>query len=69
MYSSEQSRINAVTSYFFLGPIFLLAKKDTPLADPYVRSHAKKASMIIGLMCIGLFAYFFFKPYIAFSLF
>jgi hypothetical protein len=56
-------------SYFFLGPIFLLAKKNTPLADPYVRSHAKQASMIIALTLIVFFAYFFLRQYIDFSFF
>ncbi len=42
------TRINALIAYLFLGPIMLLAKSGTPLADPYVRGHAKRASMIIA---------------------
>jgi hypothetical protein len=41
-------------SYFFLGPLFLLAKRGTPLAEPYVRGHAMRASII---MLIGFLAY------------
>ncbi len=43
----SQERINAMIAYFFLWPIFLLAPSDTPLARPYVKIHAKKASMIL----------------------
>lgn len=65
----EQTRINAMISYFFLGPIFLLAKKDTPLANPYVRWHSKKASIIIGLtFLIFLIYYFLFRQFLNFSL-
>lgn len=56
---SEQSRINAVISYFFLGPIFLLAKSGTPLAETYVRNHAKKASKIILFSFIVFLVYVF----------
>ena len=31
------TRINALIAYLFLGPILLLAKSGTPLAEPYVR--------------------------------
>ncbi len=31
------TRINALIAYLFLGPIMLLAKRDTPLGDSYVR--------------------------------
>ncbi len=55
----EQSRINAVISYFFLGPLFLLAKKGTPLAVESVQIHAKKSSKIILITLIVLFLYFF----------
>ena len=65
----EQTRINAMISYFFLGPIFLLAKKDTPLADPYVRWHSKKASIIVGIsLAIYLFYYFLFRELLNFSI-
>lgn len=56
---NEQSRINAVISYFFLGPLFLLAKKGTPLAEDFVQIHAKKSSKIILITLIFLFLYFF----------
>ena len=46
-------------SYFFLGPLFLLAKKDTPLADSYVKGHAKRASIIIGITCMIYITYAF----------
>ena len=64
---SEQDRINATISYFFLGPIFLLAKRGTPLAEPYVRAHAKRASMIVGITLIVGIAYFFARSYIQYA--
>lgn len=63
----EQDRINAMISYFFLGPLFLLAKKNTPLADPYVRGHAKQSSIIIGMTLIIGIVYLFVRPYIQIS--
>lgn len=64
MYSNEQSRINATISYCFLGPIFLIAKTGTPLADPYVRSHAKKSSLIILIAIVVYTLYHFvLKPF------
>ncbi len=65
----EQARINATISYFFLGPLFLLAKSGNPLADPYVRIHSKKSSLIIGWGILSYLAYFILKPLLAFSLF
>lgn len=57
---NEQSRINAMISYLFLGPIFFLfGKEGTPLWDTYVRWHAKKASIIIGATIIACLIYFF----------
>jgi hypothetical protein len=64
MYSNEQSRINAVISYFFLGPFILFAKKDTPLGEQYVQAHAKEASKIIGIMLVVYIFYFFIQKYI-----
>ncbi len=58
----EQARINATISYFFLGPIFLLARGGSPLADPYVRTHAKRSSFIMMFGCLGYAAYFLLKP-------
>ncbi len=55
-------------SYFFLGPLFLFAKSGTPLADSYVRGHAKRASMIIGLTLISFIVYLFLKSWINFSI-
>lgn len=63
----EQDRINAMISYFFLGPLFLLAKKNTPFADPYVRGHAKQSSIIIGMTSIIGIVYFLVRPYIQIS--
>lgn len=68
MYSDEQSRINAVISYFFLWPFILLAKRWTPLADPYVRSHAKRSSIIIGSGFLALMIYFFLRRFLDISL-
>lgn len=65
---NEQSRINSVIAYFFLGPVFLLAKSGTPLADPVVRSHAKKSTEIIVITLIAFLVYLFFlKAWINFS--
>lgn len=64
----EQDRINALISYFFLGPLFLLAKKDTPLAAPYVQKHARIASSIIGVTFLAMVAYFGIRGYIGISL-
>lgn len=64
----EQSRINAIISYFFLGPLFLLAKRGTPLRDPYVQTHAKRASKIILIFLMVLGLYFFVKPWTDLSL-
>ena len=60
----EQDRINAMISYFFLGPLFLLAKKGTPLAETYVRNHSLKATKIIGNTFIFGVIYFILSPYI-----
>ncbi|GAB0174518.1 MAG: hypothetical protein HHAS10_03970 [Candidatus Altimarinota bacterium] len=65
MYSNEQSRINAIISYFFLGPFILFAKKDTPLGDSYVQSHARESSKIIGIMILLCVFYFFVRKYIS----
>lgn len=63
------TRINALIAYLFLGPLLLLAKNGTPLAEPYVRWHAKKSSLII-LSGIGAFiVYRFLKDYLTLSIF
>lgn len=60
----EQDRINAVISYFFLGPLFLLARTGTPLANPYVREHSKQSSIIIGMSFLVGIVYLFLRPYL-----
>ncbi len=65
----EQARINAMISYFFLGPIFLLARGGSPLADPYVRVHAKRASFILLFGSFGYAGYIFLKPLLVWSIF
>lgn len=66
MYTNEQSRINAIISYFFLGPFFLLAKKETPLWDAYVQRHARKATKIIAVMWFFFVIYFSLRDYLDF---
>ena len=53
----DQTRINATISYFFLGPLFLLARAGSPLAESYVHSHAKRASiiMLLGGIVYGIY--------------
>lgn len=63
------TRINALIAYLFLGPIMLLAKKDTPLADPYVRGHARRASIIIAIGAIVFVLYRLVHPYLGFGIF
>jgi hypothetical protein len=64
----EQTRINATISYLFLGPIFLLARKGTPLAEKYVQDHAKRASLLI-LVSFGVYlAYYFARDFLSISL-
>lgn len=41
---SQKVRTNASISYFFLGWLFLLAKKNPNFADPFIRKHAKIAT-------------------------
>ena len=40
----RKTRTNAMISYFFLGWIFLLARKNPDFSHPFIRSHAKKAT-------------------------
>ncbi len=65
---NEQDRINAMISYFFLGPLFLLAKSGTPLSMNYVKGHAKNASKIISFFILSVIVYFFVKPLVNFSI-
>ncbi len=60
----EQARINATISYFFLGPIFLLVRNSGPLTDPYVRLHAKRASIIMAFGLVGYITYFLLSPFL-----
>jgi hypothetical protein len=60
----QQARNNAMICYFFLGPIFLLARKNTPLSHPYVRLHAKKSSLILWAWIIGYILYLLIAPLI-----
>lgn len=62
-------RINALIAYLFLGPIMLLAKKDTPLAHPYVRGHAKRATIIIIIGIIAFALYRLLRNYLTFGIF
>lgn len=63
------TRINALIAYLFLGPIMLLAKSGTPLANPYVRGHARRASLIIAIGAIIFALYRSFHSYLAFGIF
>ena len=63
------TRINALIAYLFLGPIMLLAKGGTPLADPYVRGHARRASLIIMIGAIVFALYRSIHGYLAFGIF
>lgn len=63
------TRINALIAYLFLGPIILLAKSGTPLADIYVRWHAKRASIIIALGAIVFALYRSLHGYLTFGIF
>ena len=44
--TSEKVRTNALISYFFLGWIFLLARRNPDFSDPFVRAHAIDATRI-----------------------
>ena len=66
---NTQARINAMIAYFFLGPIFLAVPRDTPIGEPYVRGHAKRASMIMVIGVVILLVYLFLlKPLFDFGL-
>lgn len=57
----EQTRINAAISYFFLGPFFLLSKKNSPFWEKFVQQHSKKATIIIFFMIITLSGIWIFR--------
>jgi hypothetical protein len=63
------TRINALIAYLFLAPIMLLARSGTPLADPYVRRHARRASLIIAIGAIVFALYRLVHPYLGFGIF
>ena len=63
------TRINALIAYLFLGPIMLLARSGTPLADPYVCGHARRASLIIAIGAIVFALYRSLHSYLAFGIF
>ncbi len=63
------TRINAVIAYLFLGPLLLLAKNGTPLAEPYVKWHAKRASIILFIWILAFIVYIFFKQILTFEIF
>ncbi len=66
---NTQARINAMIAYFFLGPLFLAVRGENPIAEPYVRGHAKRASVIMGVGLVILIAYLFLlKPILNFQL-
>ncbi len=54
---SSQIRINAAISYFFLGPIFLLARNNPDFSQEFVRSHARRATLVYGLFIAYLIAH------------
>ncbi|MFZ4461046.1 MAG: hypothetical protein ACOYN2_00395 [Patescibacteria group bacterium] len=47
---SHKVRTNAAISYFFLGFLFLLARRNPNFAEPFVRTHAKAATKIHALL-------------------
>lgn len=57
----EQTRINAAISYFFLGPFFLLSRKNSPFWEKFVQQHSKKATIIIFFMIITLSGIWIFR--------
>lgn len=61
------TRINALIAYLFLGPLLLLSKKGTPLADPFVRGHAKRASIIIAIGLILFVIYYWIHNILLFT--
>lgn len=63
------TRINALIAYLFLGPIILLARAGTPLSHPYVRGHAKKASLYILFWIIAFIIYRLLYSFLNISLF
>ncbi|NRH21281.1 hypothetical protein HOO68_04525 [Candidatus Gracilibacteria bacterium] len=63
------TRINALIAYLFLGPLLLLMKEGTPLGHPFVRGHAKRASLVILIGFISFIVYFSVRHSLSFSIF
>jgi hypothetical protein len=59
-----QSRTNATIAYFFMGWIFLLARNNPALQDPYVRTHAYTATQVH----IGFIVAYILLSYILFPI-
>lgn len=59
---SQKVRNNASISYFFLGWLFLLAKKNPNFSDPFIKQHAKIATKGHALFFI---AYFFYSHFLS----
>ncbi|HRI36624.1 MAG TPA: hypothetical protein PK765_06260 [bacterium] len=60
-----KTRTNALIAYFFLGWAFLLARGNPDFAHPYVRGHAKRATLIHAVFLISLVVVtWFINPYV-----
>lgn len=56
----SKTRTNAMISYFFLGWIFLLARRNPDFSHPFIRSHAKKATRTHIILLGGFIVYSFY---------
>ena len=54
---SQKTRTNAMIAYFFLGWLFLLARKNPDFSEPFVRAHSKTATKGHILFLGGYFVY------------
>lgn len=57
---SRKIRNNATIGYFFLGWMFLLAKKNPDFQDSFIQNHAKNATKGHGLFLISYVIYSYF---------
>gem|GEM_PF-4205088 len=57
---SQKIRNNATIGYFFLGWMFLLAKKNPDFQDPFIQNHAKNATKGHGLFLVSYVIYSYF---------
>lgn len=65
----QRTRTNAAIAYCFLGPLFLLSRRNPNFSDPFVRKHASAASKTIGIYAGIFFGYsHFLSQYFAFPL-